>query len=310
LFGGCVALWTMAIASAVLRGTGDMRTPAALMLVGGIVQMLLSGVLILGWFGVPSLGIAGAAVSVLTIATINSLIQLAMLARGRMSIALRRATLAFRRELFRDILKVGALASLSPIFTVLTIGALNALMTSFGTAAVAGYGIGARVEFLLIPLVFGLGAAMTSMVGINFGAGNVARAERIGWTGGAAASALSGIVGIVLAFIPELWMNLFTDDPVARASGAAYLRIVGPVFAFQGLGLALYFASQGAGTVFWPVVATVLRFVVAVGAAAIGVRTLGFGIDFVYASIAVGMVLYGALTAASLALGAWRAARR
>jgi Na+-driven multidrug efflux pump len=105
-------------------------------------------------------------------------------------------------------------------------------------------------------------------------------------------------------------MNLFTDDPVARASGAAYLRIVGPVFAFQGLGLALYFASQGAGTVFWPVVATVLRFVVAVGAAAIGVRTLGFGIDFVYASIAVGMVLYGALTAASLALGAWRAARR
>jgi putative MATE family efflux protein len=310
LFAGCTLLWGMALLSAVFRGMGDMRTPAFLMFVGGLVQVLLSGALILGWFGIPSLGIVGGAVSVLVVAGLNTLIQLGLLARGHTLLVLARRTMSFSRALFADILKVGALASLSPVFTVLTIGLLNALMAGFGTSAIAGYGIGARVEFLLIPLVFGLGASMTSMVGVNVGAGNLPRAERIGWTGGAAASALTGVVGIVLALVPELWMDLFTQDPAARDAGVTYLRVVGPVFAFQGLGLSLYFAAQGAGAVFWPVVATLLRFLVAVGGAMLGVELFGFGLGYVCACIAMGMVLYGALTAASVCWGAWRARTR
>ncbi len=310
LFGGCLFIWLMALLGAVFRGMGDMRTPAFMLIAGAAVQIPLSGALILGWFHVPALGIAGGAVSVIVVSALNCVILLARLVYGRPAVTLERAALGLRLDLFADILRVGALASLSPIFVVLTIGMLNSVMSEFGAAAIAGYGIGARLEFLLIPLVFGLGASMTSLVGFNVGAGDVARAERIGWIGGTTAALLTGSVGLVLSIAPGLWMNLFTQDPATYAAGATYLRIAGPAFLFQGLGLSLYFASQGAGTVLWPVVATILRFVVAAGVAVAGVHRFHMGLGFICGCIAAGMILYGIVTAASLRFGAWRVGRR
>jgi putative MATE family efflux protein len=308
LFAGAVTIWIMALMAAVFRATGDMRFPAMLMVLGAGVQIPLSGTLVLGWFGVPSLGIVGAAVSTITVAGMSSAVLLWRLARGRgVAVRLERAAAQLDRRLFADIFRVGAPASLSPLFTVLTIVLANVIVARFGAASLAGYGIAARLEFLLIPLIFGLGAAMTTLVGTNIGAGNVVRAERIAWVGSSCAAGLAGMAGIVLALRPGLWVSLFTDDPAVWSAGAAFLQIVGPVFAFQGLGLSLYFASQGAGRVAWPVMATVLRFVVAIGGGALLVVYGGFGLEAAYAAIAAGMVLYGVITAASVAGGAWRA---
>lgn len=307
VFGGAVLIWTMALLAAVLRGTGDMRFPALLMVGGALLQVPLAGTLILGWFGAPRLGLNGAAMALMAVPALGTLVLLARLARGRdLSLTLR--ALRLQRALFAAILRVGGLAALSPLFTVATVMAVNALVGGFGVPALAGYGIVSRLEFLLIPLVFGLGAAMTALVGVNVGAGQVARAEHIGWLGGITAAVLTGTVGLVLAAFPGLWMDLFTADAQIHAAGARYLQIVGPVFAFQGLGLALYFASQGAGTVAWPVLATVLRFAIGVGGAAAGVAWLGAGLAWIYACLAAGMFAYGALTAASLRFGAWRRA--
>jgi Na+-driven multidrug efflux pump len=283
-----------------------MRFPAALMVLGALQQVPLAGTLILGWFGVPSLGLAGAAVAILSVSAVNAELLTLRLAMGRGEVRLRFAALRLRARLFTDILRVGSLAALSPVFTVLTIMVVNGLISGFGVAALAGYGIVSRLEFLLIPMVFGLGAAMTSMVGINVGAGRIDRAERIGWLGGFSAAAVTGAAGLVLAVAPGLWLGLFTDDAAIWAAGESYLRIVGPAFAFQGLGLSLYFASQGAGTVVWPVAATVLRFVVGVGGALLGVRYFGLGLELVYVCLMAGMVLYGVVTAGSIWLGAWR----
>ena len=306
VFGGAAVLWLTALLSAVFRGSGNMRFPALLMVLGAALQVPLAGTLILGWFGVPPLGLQGAALAVVAVAAVNGLILLGRLLAGTAELRLRLGAVRLRRALFADVFRVGALAALSPIFTVATIMLVNGLISGFGAAALAGYGIVARLEFLLIPMVFGLGAAMTSMVGINMGAGQRHQAERIGWLGGGAAALLTGLVGVVLAVAPELWLGLFTADAATFAAGETYLRIVGPVFAFQGLGLALYFASQGAGTVVWPVIATVLRFVVGVGGAALAVHVFDTGLGAVYACLAVGMLLYGVVTAASIRLGAWR----
>ena len=310
LFSGCVLIWLMSILGAAFRGMGDMQYPATLMLVGAAIQVPLSGALIQGWFGLPQLGIVGAAISVLMVAGVNTVLQLARLGSAKVNVRLQRRLRALHWPLFRDILRVGAMASLSPVFTVLTIGLINALISSRGAAAIAGYGIGARMEFLLIPLVFGLGASMTALVGVNIGAGNVARAERIGWLGGGCAAALTGLIGLLLACVPSLWMELFTDDPQTIAAGAAYLQIAGPVYLFQGLGLSLYFASQGASAVLWPVLGTIARFVVSVGGAYLGVRWFGFGLPGVFACIAGGMVAYGSITAGALYLGTWRRSSR
>ena len=306
LFSGCISIWLTSLLSGVFRGMGDMRFPAMLMAGGGVVQVILSGALVLGWFGAPKLGIQGAAISVITIATLNALACLAKLFFGSTNIKLERAAAGLRFDLFSDIFRVGALASLSPFLSIASIMIVNGLISGFGEATVAGYGIGSRLEFLLIPMVFGFGAAMNTMVGMSIGSGNVDRAEHIAFVGGSAAATITGVVGLTLAIFPAMWIGLFTDDPETLAAGAMYLRFSGWAFAFQGLGLSLYFASQGAGTVVWPVIANFIRFGVGAGGAAVAVLIFDLSVGWVFACLALGMALYGIVTAVSIWLGAWR----
>jgi putative MATE family efflux protein len=306
LFLGVAPIWISALLTSVVRGTGDMQFPARLMIAGSLVQIPLSGALMLGAFGLPGLGLKGSAIAVILVATGSSLVLIWRLAKPGRAVRLALKACHLRLGYFADILRVGALASLSPVSTVLTIAILNTLIGRFGVETLAGYGVVARVEFLLVPLVFGIGAALTALVGVNMGAGQVARAERIGWMGGGAAAGLAGVVGLVLAVVPGLWTGLFTRDPTSLAAGALYLHIVGPVFAFQGLGLALYFASQGAGAILWPVIATLLRLAICVGGAVLVMRQPAPQLAAVYACIALGMAVYGAVTALALWRGAWR----
>jgi MATE family, multidrug efflux pump len=171
LFSGCALIWIANILSSVYRGMGNMKYPAVLMVLAVIIQIPLSGSLILGWGPFPSIGIAGAAVSAILSALIATTLLLLPLIFGNPLVKLRIHSLRLEIALFRDILKVGLLASLSPILNVFTILCITSLVSRFGPAALAGYGIGARLEFLLIPLIFGVGAALTSMVGVNMGAG-------------------------------------------------------------------------------------------------------------------------------------------
>lgn len=175
-----------------------------------------------------------------------------------------------------------------------------------GPAALAGYGVGSRIEFLIVPLVFGLGSAMTALVGVAIGAGDHDRAERIGWIGAGMSAVLAGSVGVLLALFPDAWIPAFTDDPAAQAAPIGYMRIVGPFFALQGVGLSLYFASQGAGAMLWPVAATVVRILVAVGGALLLAHGLGWGLEGVFVAAAGAMVLYGSMIALAVRLGAWQ----
>ena len=184
LFTGGVFIWFMSVMSAVFRGTGDMQFPALIMVLGACIQVPLTGCLVMGAFGLPTLGIVGAAVSAIVSAAILSLIFLWRLIWGRQTLKLHWHARVLSRALFRDIANVAVPASLSPLLTILTVLSLTSLVGRYGEAALAGYGLGSRVEMLLVPLVFGLGAAMTSLVGLSLGAGNLARAERIGWSRG------------------------------------------------------------------------------------------------------------------------------
>jgi putative MATE family efflux protein len=306
VFSGAMLTWASALTTSCIRGTGNMRFPAMVMILSAVVQVPLSGGLILGWWGLPKLGLAGAAVSNLIIAALTTAIALVMLSRPAAAVRLHTAHFHFRRALFKDIFRVGSVAAFSPVFTILTISTINALIITFGTATVAGYGIGARLEFLLTPMVFGFGMAMNAMIGMNMGNGNLQRAERIAFLGGVSAAVVTGVVGVTLAIFPHAWMGLFTDDPLVAAEGAKYLHISGPVFAFQGLGLALYFASQGAGTVVWPVIAQFTRYIVAAGGASLCVHLFETDVEWVFLVVAFGMFLNGSISALAIHHGAWQ----
>jgi len=306
VFTGGIGIWVTSLLTGAFRGMGDMSFPAQLMVVGGLVQVMLSGTLVLGWFGAPQLGILGAAISVVSVASINATLALLRLLGPRVSVQLRWSAAQLRVYLFKDIFRVGALAAVAPFLSIASIMIVNSLVSRYGDAMVAGYGIGSRLEFLLIPMVFGFGAAMNTMVGMSMGAGTIERAERIALVGGSTAAAITGTIGLTLAIFPEVWIGLFTDDAATLAAGALYLQYSGWAFAFQGMGLSLYFASQGAGTVVWPVIANFVRFGVGAGGALLATTVFELGVHWVFASLALGMALYGIVTAASIWLGAWR----
>ena len=137
---------------------------------------------------------------------------------------------------FREILKVGAIASISSLQTVLTILVLTRIVASFGTEALAGYGIGTRLEFLLIPLTFAIGVACVPMVGMAIGSGMVQRARRVAWTGASLSAGIVGLLGLVAALWPDLWAASFTDNPQVLVYARSYLRWVAPCYAFFGFG--------------------------------------------------------------------------
>lgn len=306
LFSGGLFIWLLMVVSAVFRGMGNMKLPAMMMVVNAFVQVPLSGVLVLGLFGFPQLGVAGAAVSAVVSSLLVSGAMLWQLVARDHPIKLTLTRLQLQKPLFEDLLQVFLPAALSPLLTVGTIVGLTAIVGRFGEAALAGYGIGSRIEFLIIPLVFGLGASMTSLVGMSIGANNLQRAETVGWTGGIAAFVVAGIVGVTLALIPQLWIPLFTDNADVLAVATKYIQIVGPFYPFFGIGLALYFASQGASAMFWPVAATVARVVLAIGGALLLAFRFDLGLDGVFYAAAFGMTVFGLMIGIALKLGAWR----
>ncbi len=310
VFAGALLLWLVNTLASILRGTGNMLLPATVICVGALALVPLSPALIFGWGPFPALGVAGGGVAVVIYYGTGSLVLAAFLrARGNV-VRLAFTGIRLRWRLFADILKVGALASLITVQTNLTVVVLTGLVGSFGSAAIAGYGIGARLEYMLVPLVFGLGAPLVAMVGTNIGAGRLARAQRVAWLGGAIAAGVTETIGLAAALVPDGWVGLFSQDPDVVAAGALYLRIAGPFYGFFGLGMALYFASQGAGRLTWPFLANLSRLVVATVGGWIVFRWFDGGLVGLFAMLAVALTLFGAINAGAIAAGSWRSAAR
>ena len=296
-------VWLMNALGSVIRGTGNMFVPAMSVCMAVVILVPLSPLLIFGYGPIPAMGIAGGAAAVVLTTALSALALLAYIVGGRCIVRFRRTQL--RWAFFADILRVGAVGAISTLQTTLTVALTTALVArAAGSDGVAGYGTGSRLEYLLIPLVFGLGAPMVALVGTNIGAGQRARALRIALTGGALAFGLSEAVGLAAAAFPGAWLGLFGHEPGMLETGGTYLRLVGPVYGFFGLGLSLYFASQGAGRLFWPLFGGGLRLVIAVGGGWLAWTMTG-SLTVVFAALSVALVVYGVVVAGAIARGAW-----
>jgi len=304
IFAGAIPLWLFNSLAAVIRGTGNMVVPASVTTVGAIVLIPLSAALIFGWGPIPALGIIGGAAAVVSFYVVASGIFAAYIwsGRGVLHPPLRPPRLRWAPT--REILRVGAMSSIVSLSTNIAIATATGFVGMHGAAAVAGYGTGSRLEYMLVPLIFGLGAPLGALVGTAIGADRRDRALRIAWTGAAIAGIVAETIGLAAAAAPQAWLTLFGQDSEMIASGSQYLRIVGPFYGFFGIGLALYFASQGAGRMTWPFFAAILRVIVAVGGGWLALR-LGAGLAGVFAALGAGLATMGLINVASIALGAW-----
>lgn len=306
LFLGCGAHWIANTLASVLRGTGDMKTPGLAFVATAALQIPLTGALTLGWFGLPALGIVGPAAASVAAFSLAALWMASRLIGPGAVVRLHLPREGFRWAAFRDILKVGLVACLVVILTNGTVLIVTGLVGRAGDAAIAGYGIGSRLEYMLVPISFGIGAALTALVGTNIGARQFARAQRLAWMGALMAGGIAATIGAIVAVSPDLWLGLFTTDAGALESGRTYLRIVGPVYGFFGLAMALYFASQGTGEMVWPVVANLFRIGIAVCGSLFALDIAGWGVQGLYAFVALGIVSFAAVLAFSTTRPAWR----
>jgi Na+-driven multidrug efflux pump len=304
IFSCAILVWVFNSLANVIRGTGNMAFPAIVTCAGAAALVPLSPLLIFGWGPFPQLGVAGGAVAVVAFYAVGSLVLAAYLWSGRGVVGFSLRGSGFRRALFWDILRVGAVAALVTVGTNLTIAIATGLVGRFGSAAIAGYGTGSRLEYLLIPLVFGLGGPLVTIVGTNIGAGQRERAVRAAWIGAAIAAGLCETIGLSAALAPRAWLSLFDSDPIMLDAGTRYLQTVGPFYGLFGLGMALYFASQGAGRLLWPLLANIVRLLVAAGGGWLVLRW-GGNLSQVLVAQGVALAAFGLINAAAVAGGAW-----
>ena len=303
VFAGNILVWLMNGLASVVRGTGNMLLPSMVICVGVALLIPLSPLLIFGFGPMPPLGIAGGGLAVVMTTALMGAILAWSILRGDSVLRFRAARL--RWAFFEDILRVGAVGSLSTLQTTLTVALTTGLVgAAAGPEAVAGYGTGSRLEYLLIPLVFGIGAPLVAMVGANIGAGQNRRALRIAMIGGALAFAATEGIGIAAAIWPSAWLSLFGGDPVMVATGEHYLRFVGPTYGFFGLGLALYFASQGAGKLLWPLFAGFARLVIAIGGGWLVLTATG-SVSLIFAMLGLALAVYGVIVGIAIWSGVW-----
>lgn len=304
IFGGAIVYWLSNTLGSLVRGTGNMKLPAFLGVANIALYVPLAPTLIRGWGPFPQLGLIGVPVASITAFGFSSLVYLIYVFSGRTALKPRFRQIHLQPRLIWDILRVGVPASLNQALTNVTLALLTALVGQFGAHALAGFGLAVRLEYVLSPLIFGFGAALVTLVGMNMGAGRLRQAHHAAWVGTALTATLTGAVGLIATISPQLWIGIFSTDPEVHAIGARYLVIVGPLYAFLGIGLGLYFASQGAGRLTWPLLASCGRLLTAVGGAWLVVRW--FGLTGVFAAAAIGLVVFGTTIATAVRAGAWR----
>ncbi|CAG2159914.1 MATE family efflux transporter [Cupriavidus numazuensis] len=303
LFGaGAVPAWLANTLASVLRGGGRHALAARVLALMWVAFPLLAWLLAEpAGMGLAGIGAALAAVS--WAAALGMAIVVMRGGAGFVPVLRMRPS----RALFVRILSVGlvacALASVANLTTIL----VTAQLRHHGTAAVAAYGISARLEFLMIPLAFGVGSALTALVGRAVGAGDWHTARRTAWVGALLALLIAGLAGAAVGMMPHRFAGLFTQDTQVAAIAARALSWVGPAFGGFGLGMALYFASMGAGRMRWPIAAGLCRIGLAAGGGWLLANVAGMGLDGHFLGVAMGITAYGLVTALGVREGEWSA---
>jgi putative MATE family efflux protein len=292
VFGGAIAVWVANTLSSVLRGSGNMLTPALALIAAALIHLPLSATL------VSRIGIAGAGIAYITTFTLAALAMALIVWRS--SLRPHQGDWKLGWRLFHEILRVGAISVLNAMQTVLTAVIITGFVGRYGAAALAGYGVGLRLELLQIPLVFAVGQAMVVLVGTHIGAARAPRAKQIAWVGAGFAASISLAIGVMVSLFPLAWVGLFSTDAAVLESGSRYLRTVAPFYPLLAAGIALYFASQGAGRVLRPVLAGTVRLAIVIAGGLLAVSLHG-----VFMVIAAAMIAFGVLTIFFVAQANW-----
>jgi len=285
LFSGVIVTFTVSTFDAILRGEGNVRVPSTWATVSLSLQILFVPL-----FMFPlGLGLVGAAAATLTGQAVGALPRARFIFSGRAIVRPRLVPRRLRAAPIRDILRVGVPASLATLANYLGLLLLTAIVARYGTNEIAAFGLGTRLDFLIITLAFGVGSALLTLVGLAAGAKDLERVASLFSRAVALVVVMLAAVAAVLFWRPDTWLALFTREPDILAVGGEYLRIIAPSYPFVGASMACAFTFQGLGRAMFPLVLVTTR-TAAVIVAAIALAAIHAPAWWIFAAMSAGNV--------------------
>lgn len=296
LFSGVWITFAVSTFDSILRGEGNVRVPSTWATVSLSLQILFVPVFMF-WFG---LGLSGAAAATVIGQLAGSLPRARFLFSGQAAVRPRLFPREIRAQPIRDILRVGVPASLATLANYVGLLLLTAVVARYGTHEIAAFGLGTRLDFLILTLAFGIGSAVLTLVGLAAGAKDLPRVWQLLSRALAIVAAMLIAMAVPLGWKPSLWLGIFTDDPDILAVGSRYLRILAPSYPFLGMSMACSFTFQGVGRAMFPLVLVVTRTLVVV-AVAMTLAALGAPVWSIFLVMALGNVASSLILIARLA---------
>jgi putative MATE family efflux protein len=247
-----IVIMLLFINNAIFRSSGDAAISMKVLWVANIINILLDPLLIFGFGPIPALGIKGAAIATSIGRGLGVIYQFYMLFRGKHRIKLRLQNLIPDWAIIRNLMRLSAGATGQYLIATTSWIFLVRIISIFGSQAVAGYTIAIRIMFFTLLPSWGVSNATATLVGQNLGADRPDRAQRAVWITGYVNIVFLGIIGLILALIPERFIALFIQDPEVIAYGASCLRLLSYGYIAYGLGMVMVNSLNGAGDTVTP----------------------------------------------------------
>ncbi len=293
--------------SAIFQGAGDVKTPMLLLAFSTVINIILDPLLIFGIGPFPCLGINGAAWATVISRAVGSIIALEILLKGRSLIHVRLNEYKLDFNIMWRILKIGISSSAQMSFRGFMNLAIMALVASFGTFAVAAYGIGIRLEMIVLMPGFGFAGAAATLVGQNLGAKDSLRAEKSGWFSVFYYTIFMAIMALIfICFAPNL-ISIFNNNPEVIEIGAFYLKIMALTFIFTSISMPLNRSLIGAGDTFPAMIFTFIGlWLVLVPAAFYFSKYTSSGLKGIWYAMSISSFVMALMYSAYFKSGRWK----
>lgn len=293
IFSGMLFMMFMMITSHILHGEGNTKTPMKIMMTTAVLNAILDPVFIyLLGYGVPGAAMASVISRVIGAAVMFHIFFVKK--SSYVDISFRR--FRFDLKVVKDIFGVGIPASLSQMSTALGLLVLNVFLISLGSVYVAAYGLGFRIDMIIIMPIIGISSGLITMVGMYVGAKDFSKAKWITKYAMKISIMIMCAAGFLFFLAAEYIMMVFTSDPRVIMSGAEYLRIVVLSYPFAAIGIMVYSSFQGAGRGFPALFLTFLRVIlISVPVAYVLTFVYGFGATGIWIGVSLASVITGVL---------------
>ena len=247
LLGGSLVIFLIFLINAIFRGAGDPALAMRTLWLANAINIVLDPCLINGWGPFPRLGVMGAAVATTTGRAIGVAYQVHALMSGKSRVRIHLEQIKLNVDVMRKLIQVSFTGMIQFLISTASWLALIRIVSQFGTAAVAGYGLGIRIFLFVILPSWGLSNAAATLVGQNLGAGHPERSEKAVYqTGFYNMCYMVGISVLFVAFAPQL-AGFFTDDPTVLPVAVMLLRILSLGNICYAWGMVFVQAFNGAG---------------------------------------------------------------